>query len=95
MAKCCLVSGTKRLVGCNVSHAHNRTKRVFLPNIHKFTLYSEILKRKISLDLTPKGRKTIDKYGGFDGFLANIPFRKLAKPLHILKKQLIALKVSA
>jgi large subunit ribosomal protein L28 len=88
----CPVSGKTRLVGNNVSHANNRTKRVFRPNIHKFTLYSRFLGRKIVLYLSQSGRKTIEKYGGLDEFLEIVPHKKLKDPLCALKKELMRKK---
>ncbi len=71
MAKVCQVTGKKPMSGNNVSHANNRTKRRFLPNLqtHRFWVPSE--NRFIRLKLTARGIKTIDK-NGIDAVLAEM-----------------------
>lgn len=71
MSKVCMVTGKKPLSGNNVSHANNKTRRRFLPNIqtHRFWVKSE--NRFISLKLSTRGMRTIDKRG-IDAVLADI-----------------------
>ncbi|MFK5969827.1 MAG: 50S ribosomal protein L28 [Candidatus Marithrix sp.] len=71
MAKVCQVTGKRPVSGNNVSHAHNKTKRRFLPNlhIHRFWVASE--NRWIKLRLTSNGMRTIDKLG-IDTVLADM-----------------------
>ncbi len=63
MSQVCQVTGKRPLVGRNVSHANNKTRRRFFPNlqVHRFWLESE--KRYIKLRVSTKGMRTIDKYG--------------------------------
>ncbi|WP_342261891.1 50S ribosomal protein L28 [Alphaproteobacteria bacterium endosymbiont of Tiliacea citrago] len=68
--KICCVTGKRVIFGNNVSHAVNRTRRRFEPNIQNVNLYSRVL-GKISLKITPRGLKTIEKKGGIDLFLDN------------------------
>jgi large subunit ribosomal protein L28 len=63
MARVCQVTGKRPLVGNNVSHANNKTKRRFLPNLHNKRFWSEQQNRFIRLRVSTKGMKTIDKYG--------------------------------
>tara|TARA_B100001013_G_C24292931_1_gene317589 strand:+ start:266 stop:502 length:237 start_codon:yes stop_codon:yes gene_type:complete len=63
MAKVCQVTGKKPLSGNNVSHAKNRTKRVFEPNLHKHKFWIESEKRFIKLVVSAKGMRIIDKKG--------------------------------
>jgi large subunit ribosomal protein L28 len=63
MARVCQVTGKKPQVGNNVSHANNRTKRRFLPNLQYRRFWVESEKRWISLRLTTAGLRTIDKKG--------------------------------
>ena len=63
MAKVCQVTGNKPLSGNNVSHAKNRTKRVFEPNLHKHKFWIESEKRFIKLVVSAKGMRIIDKKG--------------------------------
>lgn len=71
MARVCQVTGKKPMSGNNVSHANNRTKRRFEPNLqtHRFWVPSE--KRWVSLRVTPRGIKTIDK-NGIESVLADM-----------------------
>ena len=63
MARVCQVTGKKPMSGHNVSHANNRTKRRFLPNLHYRRLWVESENRWISLRLSANGLRTIDKNG--------------------------------
>ena len=63
MAKVCQITGKKPLSGNNVSHAKNRTKRVFEPNLHKHKFWIESEKRFIKLVVSAKGMRIIDKKG--------------------------------
>ena len=63
MARVCQVTGKRPLVGNNVSHANNKTKRRFLPNLHNKRFWSELHNRFIRLRVSTKGMRTIDKYG--------------------------------
>ena len=55
MSRQCMVTGKKRIVGNNRSHAENKTKRTFEVNVHDTTIYSELLKRKISVKISAAG----------------------------------------
>jgi large subunit ribosomal protein L28 len=63
MARVCQVTGKKPMVGNNVSHANNRTKRRFLPNLHYRRFWLESEKRWVSLRVSSAGLRTIDKKG--------------------------------
>ena len=63
MARVCQITGKKPQVGNNVSHANNRTKRRFLPNLHYRRFWLEAEKRWVSLRVSTKGLRTIDKKG--------------------------------
>jgi len=63
MARVCQVTGKKPMVGNNVSHANNRTKRRFLPNLHYRRFWIESQKRWVSLRVSNAGLRTIDKKG--------------------------------
>ena len=74
MSKVCQVTGKRPITGNNVSHAKNHTKRRFLPNLQSHRFWVEAEKRFVSLRVTPKGRRTIDKRG-IDVVLAEIRAR--------------------
>ncbi len=63
MAKVCQVTGKRPMTGNNVSHAKNRTKRRFLPNLHRHRFWLESEKRFVSLRVSSKGMRVIDKKG--------------------------------
>ena len=63
MSKVCQITGKKALVGNNVSHAKNRTRRRFLPNLHQHRFWLESEKRFVSLRVSSKGMRIIDKKG--------------------------------
>jgi large subunit ribosomal protein L28 len=74
MSRVCQVTGKRVRVGNNVSHANNRTKRRFLPNLQYRRLWVESEKRWISLRLTCQGLRTIDKKG-IDAVLSDMRAR--------------------
>ena len=63
MAKVCQVTGKRPMSGNNVSHAHNKTRRRFLPNLHTHRFWVEAEKRFVKLRLSTKGIRIIDKNG--------------------------------
>jgi large subunit ribosomal protein L28 len=74
MSKVCQVTGKRPITGHNVSHAKNHTKRRFLPNLQTHRFWVEAEKRFVSLRLTPKGMRIIDKRG-IEAVLADIRAR--------------------
>ena len=71
MARKCMITGKKPMVGNNVSHANNRTKRRFLPNLQRRRIWVESENRYVSLRLTTAALRTIDK-NGIDAVLAEL-----------------------
>ncbi|MFT4886792.1 MAG: large subunit ribosomal protein L28 [Pseudohongiellaceae bacterium] len=71
MSRICMVTGKKPVAGNNVSHANNRTKRRFSPNIHTHRFWVESEKRFVKLRLSTKGMRIIDK-NGIDSVLVDI-----------------------
>ncbi len=63
MSKVCQVTGKRRIVGNNVSHANNKTKRIFNPNLHERRFWVESEKRWVSLRVSSHGLRIIDKKG--------------------------------
>lgn len=63
MSKVCQVTGKRPLTGNNVSHANNKTKRRFLPNLHEHRFWIEAEKRFVKLRISAKGMRVIDKKG--------------------------------
>lgn len=71
MSRVCQVTGKRPITGNRVSHANNKTKRRFLPNIHTHRFWVEAENRFVSLKLTAKGMRIIDKKG-IDAVLAKL-----------------------
>ena len=90
MSKRCELTGISPLKGHNVSHAKNKTKRRFLPNLKKVKFKSEILKRSLRLTVSNAGVRSVDKKGSFDDFLKTAKMRDLSLRLKKLKKSLVS-----
>ena len=89
MSKVCEISGKRPMTGNNVSHANNRTKRRFIPNLQNVKLYSGILQKYINLNITIRTMKTVEKNGGLDSYLINTNNRNLADKAIKIKKQIL------
>ncbi len=63
MSKVCQVTGKRPMSGNNVSHAHNKTRRRFLPNLHKKRFWLDSESRYVRLRVSHKGLRIIDKHG--------------------------------
>jgi len=74
MSKICQVTGKRPITGNNVSHANNRTRRWFLPNLHTHRFWVESENRFVRLKVSSKGMRTIDKKG-IDNVLAELRAR--------------------
>ncbi len=70
MSRRCELTGKGVMVGNNVSHANNKTKRRFLPNLNEVTLMSDALGQSFKLKVSAAALRTVDHRGGFDAFLA-------------------------
>ena len=90
MSKKCELTGKIPLKGNNVSHANNKTKRRFLPNLKKVKFKSELLKKSMRLTVSNAGVRSVDKKGSFDNFLKSAKSRDLSLRLKKLKKTIIA-----
>ena len=88
MSKRCELTGVSPLKGHNVSHAKNKTKRRFLPNLKKVTFKSDILKKNIKLNVTNAALRTVDFKGGLDKYLMSAKSKKLSKKVKKLKSSI-------
>ena len=89
MSKKCELTGKLPLKGHNVSHANNKSKRKFLPNLKKVKFKSEILKRSLKLTVSNAGVRSVDKKGSFDEFLKSAKSRYLSLRLKKMKKSIV------
>jgi len=71
MSRVCQVTGKKPVAGNNVSHAHNKTRRRFLPNLHSHKFWVESENRWVKLRVSAKGMRIIDK-NGIDAVIADM-----------------------
>ena len=90
MSKRCELTGTSPLKGHNVSHANNKTKRRFLPNLKKVVFKSDILKKNIKLNVTNAALRTVDFKGGIDKFLSSAKSFRLSKKAKKFKSEIIS-----
>ena len=90
MSKRCELTGISPLRGHNVSHAKNKTKRRFLPNLKKVTFRSDILKKDIKLNVANAALRTVDFKGGLDKFLKTAKSAKLSKKVKKIKASISA-----
>ena len=86
MSKKCELIGKIPLKGHKVSHANNKTKRRFLPNLKKVKFKSEILNKSLKLTVSNAGLRSVDKKGSFDEFLISARSKDLSLRLKKLKK---------
>ena len=90
MSKKCELTGKIPLKGHKVSHANNKTKRRFLPNLKKVKFKSDILKKSLKLTVSNAGMRSVDKKGSFDQFIKSTKARNLSIRLRKIKKTLIS-----
>ena len=86
----CQLTGKGYLNGNNVSHAKNRTKRRFLPNLQNITFISEKLGRSIQLKVAASTIRTVEKKGGLDEYLLSTSNLKLPLKARKIKKQILS-----
>jgi len=87
MSRRCMITGKSVMSGNNVSHAQNRTRRKFLPNVQDTSLYSEILAKWVKVKASSAGLRTVEHKGGFDKFLTSTAKTKLDPALRSVKTQ--------
>ena len=85
MSRRCMITGKGVMSGNNVSHANNKTRRRFLPNVQDSSVYSEALGRWVSLRVTTSGLRTIEHKGGLDAYLVDTAATKLNPKLRPFK----------
>jgi len=90
MSRRCEITGKGPLVGNKVSHANNKTKRRFLPNLQEASFFSTALKRSIKVTTSMHGIRTVEHKGGIDAFLLDATAAKLTPALRKFRKALLA-----
>ena len=94
MARICELTGKGRQVGHNVSHANNKTKRTFLPNLQNVTLLSDALGESVKLRVSTHGLRSVEHVGGLDNWLLKTNDDKLSLRARRLKRE-VAKKAAA
>ena len=90
MSRRCMITGKGVMSGNNVSHAQNKTRRKFLPNVQDTSVFSVTLSKWVKIRTTAAGLRTIEHKGGFDEFLKDTAVTKLDPALRVYKKQVEA-----
>jgi large subunit ribosomal protein L28 len=88
MARICELTGKGRLVGNNVSHANNKTKRTFLPNLQKVTLLSDAMEQGYKFRVSTHGLRSVEHVGGLDNWLLKTNNEKLSDNARKVKKEI-------
>ncbi len=95
MTRRCELTGKAVITGNNVSHAHNKTRRRFLPNLQRTSLQSETLGQMVRLRITPHAMRTVDQKGGLDAFLLQAKDDKLSLNARRLKRRIAKVAAAA
>ena len=88
MSRVCELSSKAVQYGNNVSHANNKTRRRFLPNLVNVTLISEALNQNVSLRISAHALRSVEHRGGLDAFLIKADEKELSQRARLLKRQI-------
>ena len=95
MSRCCELTGKGVMYGNNVSHANNKTRRRFLPNLVNVTLMSDLLNQRVRMRVSAAALRTVEHRGGLDAFLAKANERELSPKARLLKRQIAKKQAAA
>ena len=95
MSRVCELTGKGPMTGNNVSHANNKTKRRYLPNLNDVTLMSEALGRSVKLRISAAALRSVDHRGGLDKFLAKAKDAELSDRALKVKKEIMKAQAEA
>ncbi|MEF2071399.1 50S ribosomal protein L28 [Consotaella aegiceratis] len=87
MSRACELTGKAVMTGNNVSHANNKTRRRFLPNLCNVTLMSDSLGQRVRLRVSAHALRSVEHRGGLDAFLMKASERELSPRARLLKRQ--------
>lgn len=90
MARRCELTGKAVLTGNNVSHANNKSRRRFLPNLKSVSLMSEALARTVKLRISVAALRTVEHRGGLDAFMVKAHADELSPRARLLRKEILA-----
>jgi large subunit ribosomal protein L28 len=89
MSRRCEITGKGVLSGNNVSHANNKTRRRFLPNLQESSMLSDILGVNVTMRLCTRAIRTVEHNGGIDAFLLGTPNRRLPEEAQVVKRRIL------
>ncbi len=95
MSRICELTGKGRQVGNNVSHANNKTKRTFLPNLQNVTLISDALGRSVRLRVSAHALRSVEHRGGLDAFLVKAKEDELSQNARELRRAIVKANAEA
>ncbi len=95
MSRVCELTGKGRQIGHNVSHANNKTKRTFLPNLQDVTLMSDALGQSVRLRVSTHGLRSVEHVGGLDNWLLKTGDDKLSLRARRLKRDIARKQAAA
>ncbi len=90
MARRCELTGKGVMTGNNVSHANNKSRRRFLPNLKEVSLMSDALERSVRLRITAYALRSVEHRGGLDAFLVKASEDELSPKAALLRKEVLA-----
>ena len=88
MSRRCQITGKGVLTGNNVSHANNKTRRRFLPNLQTSSMLSDALGLAVTLRVSTRAIRTVERNGGIDAFLLGTPNHRLPADALVLKRRI-------
>ena len=89
MSRRCEITGKGVLSGNNVSHANNKSRRRFLPNLQETSMLSDVLGTLVRMRLSTRGIRTVEHNGGIDAFLMSTPNRDLPEEAQVVKRRIL------
>ena len=95
MSRVCELTGKGPMTGNTVSHANNKSRRRFLPNLNEVTLISDVLGKSFQLRVSAAGLRTVDHRGGLDAFLAKAKDDELSSTALKIKKDIAKAQAAA
>ncbi|SIS67775.1 50S ribosomal protein L28 [Phaeovulum vinaykumarii] len=95
MSRVCELTGKGPMTGNNVSHANNKTRRRFLPNLNEVTLISDVLGQSFKLRISAAALRSVDHRGGLDAFLAKAKDADLSDTALKIKKAIVKAQAAA
>jgi len=95
MSRVCELTGKGPMTGNNVSHANNKTRRRFLPNLNEVTLISDVLGQSFKLRISAAGLRSVDHRGGLDSYLLKAKDAELSDNALKIKKAIVKAQAAA